>query len=175
MGLCIQSWLQLTKPSPGQRQLHPASTCTCSHPPSSVKEVSPCNTRLHHANMLQMLKYPCTGVQPLSLTPSTPCFQLQTLRWLTLWGNSDQVCTHIAHLTVQHSCRPTSTPHLALTHAMLHVSIIYKSILHTHAVTSNLSPLAYVRGLILLFRYPLLGGDRREIFFLILFSLHCRP
>lgn len=32
MCLCIQSWLQLTKPGPGPRQLHPRSKCSYSHP-----------------------------------------------------------------------------------------------------------------------------------------------
>lgn len=68
--------------------------------------------------------------------------------------------------------RPAS--HLALGHAVLRAPVLHRSILHTHAVTSDLSLCACPQGLVLLIHYPSLGAgrkrDKREISFNTIFS-----
>lgn len=122
MGLCIQSWLQLTKSGPGWRQLHPASTCSYSHPPSRAKEVSPMQHPTAPRKHALDAKIPMHMRAPLSSSPSS----FLPLTDITLADTKAPVTrsahTHIAHLTVEHPCRPTPTPHLALTCAMLRVS-----------------------------------------------------
>lgn len=70
---------------------------------------------------------------------------------------------------------PASAPDLAMACALLHFTYHVQIIVHIGAVNSNLSLLTCPQRMILLFHYPLLGGNRSKIFFfLILFALHCR-
>lgn len=123
-----------------------------------------------HTNAHRTLKYPQCVCTPLPLP--VPWFQLQTWHCLTVWGTSLQVCT----LTLPSSCAtlthtPTSAPDLAMACALLHFTYHVQIIVHIGAVNSNLSLLTCPQRMILLFHYPLLGGNRSKIFFL--FSIIC--